>query len=285
MKSPIKYFGGKGGMFAHIIECFPEISSKEIYIEAFGGGASILFQKEASPVEIYNDLEKNVYSFFKVISDKKMFKEFKELCDLSYYSAALREEYREDLKDETIDIVNRAYKYFYVNRSSVNGVGGFACTVNYVRRHMSKSISDFLSAIDGLRDAHERLSSVIIENRDAIKLIQKYDREYVFFYLDPPYHHLTRTMARYKEDMDNAKQEEFIELLLSLKYAKVLLSGYRCKPYDILTDNGWERRDFVINTQDGKRKPKTKTESLWLNYKPGNRSTSNTKYLSMMKDF
>ena len=81
---------------------------------------------------------------------------------------------------------------------------------------MSKSTSDFLSAIDRLPELHQRLSKVLVLNTDGIKLIQKY-KEFpnCLIYADPPYHHSTRTGARYKEDMDNNQQELFIESVLN----------------------------------------------------------------------
>ena len=277
MRSPLRYFGGKGGMYQEILQFFPSFDHYNMYIEPFGGAASILFQKEPTSIEIYNDLEENVYSFFKVLSDKKMFQEFKEKCDLSLYSAQLRREYKEDLKRDDLGSVDRAYKYFYINRTSVNGVGGFGCATNVVRRKMSKSVSDFLSSIDGLYDTHNRLSKVIIEHRDAFELIKKYDLDKTLFYLDPPYHHSTRTGARYKVDMNNDKQKKFIDLLLSLKKACVLLSGYDCREYEKLTDNGWEKIEFEVNTQDGNRKSKKKMEAVWRNY--GHSTENNNLFL------
>jgi len=264
MKSPIKYFGGKGGMYQDIIRYFPPEDSYEVYIEPFGGAASILLQKKPTPIEIYNDLNKNVYSLFKVLSDKKLFAEFKKKCDISPYSKTIRDEFKEDLKGD-LSVGDRAYKYFYVNRTSVNGVGGFAFTTT-VRRNMCKSVSDYLSAIDGLTELHQRLSRVIVENRDALKLIPKYDRDNVFMYLDSPYHQSTRTTFRYEIDMTDEQQAEYIDVLLSVKKAKMLVSGYDCPLYNELCKKGWKREDFKVNTTDGTHKPKKKVESLWMNY-------------------
>lgn len=276
LKSCIRYFGGKGNGLREIIYAyFPSKSQYTVFLEVFGGAANVLLLKEPFGIEIYNDLEQNVYSLFKVISDKSLFPKFKELCDLSLYSKDLREEYKQDLKKNNIDIVERAYKYFYVNRSSINGVGGFAVSTECIRRNMSKSVSDFLSAIDSLKELHNRLSRVIIENTNGIELIKKHDREKTFMYLDPPYHTSTRGPTRYKCDMTDKQQEELIDVLLNLKHAKILLSGYDCKEYDRLTDNRWEKIKFDVKTQDGNRNPKTKTEVLWRNYKGGS-SQENT---------
>jgi hypothetical protein len=53
------------------------------------------------------------------------------------------------------------------------------------------------------------------------------------------------------------------------------LSGYDCKEYERLTNNGWEKINFDVKTQDGNRKAKTKTEVLWKNYSTGS-SQENT---------
>jgi DNA adenine methylase len=264
--SPIRYFGGKGnGLRRTIYAHFPQKSQYEVYIEPFAGAANLLLIKEPFGVEIYNDLEKNVYSLFKVLSSKELFKKFKELCDLSHYSSDLRDEYRSELKKDDLDLLERAYKFFYVNRTSVNGVGGFS-VATCIRRNMSKPVSDMLSTIDGLPALHDRLSRIIVENTDGIELIKKYDRPKVFMYLDPPYAHETRTSARYKVDMSNEQQKELISTLIDLKHTKILLSGYDCKEYERLTKNGWKKLKFDVKTQDGNRNSKTKTEVLWKNY-------------------
>jgi len=274
-KNLVRYFGGKGnGLGSIIYSHFPPKSSYSIFLEVFGGGASVLLLKPPFGIEVYNDLEQNVYSLFKVISDKSLFPRFKEMCDLAVYSHQLRDEYKQDLKKD-IDIVERAYKYFYTNRSSINSVGGFSASTECIRRGMSKSVSDFLSAIDGLKELHNRLSRVIIENVDGIELIKKYDRPKVFMYLDPPYHTSTRGTTRYAVDMTEANHTSLIDVLLNLKHAKILLSGYDCKEYERLTNNGWEKINFDVKTQDGNRKAKTKTEVLWKNYSTGS-SQENT---------
>jgi len=279
MNSPIKYFGGKGGGLGRdILDYFPDRSSYDIFLEPFGGGASVLFLKEPSGSEIYNDLEENVYSFFKVLSNRSLFSKFKDKCDLAIYSRQLRDEYIEDLKRGNLDIVERAYKYFYINRTSVNGAGGFSITVNYIRRNMSKSISDFLSSIDGLKAAHDRVSKWIVERTDGIDLIKKYDKDRVLIYADPPYHHDTRTSARYKVDMCNKAQERLIGTLLEIKHAKVLISGYNCSEYMRLTNAGWEKIDIIVNTTGGDRKPKKTTEVLWRNYKLYEKQIDNKLY-------
>lgn len=257
MKSPIKYYGGKSYMTNIIIDQFPK--DYDIYVEGFGGGASILFQKEKTSLEVYNDLGENVYSLFKVLSDKEMFKRLKEKLDLTYYSEELRKEFKEDLKRTDLSIEDRAYKFIFVNRTSFNGVGGFSTTM-LVRRNMSKSCSDYLSMIDKLPEIHNRLSSVIIEHKDIMELIDKYDNKNTFMYLDPPYVKSTRLSNQsYEVEMTDEQHKQLCERLLTFN-GKILISGYDNSIYDIL-DNKFSKLSFKSpNSQSNA------IEILWKNY-------------------
>lgn len=264
--NPIKYYGGKNnGLAKIIVSHFPSEGMYDTYVEAYGGGAACLFAAERVPIEIYNDIEENVYSLFKVISNPELFQKFKEMCDIHIYSRQLHEEYRSDLKRNGLSLTDRAFKYFYVNRTSYNGCGGFTANLT-VRRNMAKGVSDMLSAVDSLPDIHERLSKVIVEKKDGVELIEKFDKENVFMYLDPPYEWSTRGSARYKEDMDDAGQIRLIETLLAIKHAKILLSGYDCELYQRLVDSGWKRLDIDVKTRDNANVTRMKKESLWKNY-------------------
>jgi len=263
MKPPIKYFGGKGNMAQHILTQFPQNPYK-IYIEPFGGGASLLLAKIQSPVEIYNDLEQNVYSLFKVLAHPESFQEMKAWLEITPFSEQLRREFKEELKDPAIPLVQRAYKFLYVNRTSINGIGGFMLNT-YVRRGIAKPVSDYLSMIDRLPEMHQRLSNVIILNRDAFELMKKYNQPDTFFYLDPPYHWSTRTSTRYTVEMQDEMQSRFIDTLIPME-AKVLLSGYDNPEYHRLEDAGWCKHAFEVTMMSGSHKTKKQTECLWRNY-------------------
>jgi site-specific DNA-adenine methylase len=85
-------------------------------------------------------------------------------------------------------------------------------------------------------------------------------------YLDPPYSWDTRTSARYAVDMNNDQQKKLIDIILGLKHAKILISGYNCPEYERMEKIGMEKIEMEIKTQDGNRKPKSKIEVLWRNY-------------------
>lgn len=233
MQNVITYFGGKNAVADKILRYFPAESSFQIYIEPFGGSAGILLNKIPSKIEIYNDVDANVYSLYKVLSDWALMKKFKERADLSIFHDRLRKEYTEKLKAE-LSLEDRAFYFWYVNRTTRNGVFNNGLHVSHdLRQGISKSVKDFLASIENLLAIHNRLSNVIFHNMDALKLIRKYFRNpNVFFYLDPPYHHSKRGDKRYNFDFTNEQHQELVRLVTSPDArAKFLISGYDCEEY------------------------------------------------------
>ena len=51
MRSPIVWFGGKGNMVKKLLP-YCDVPH-QTYVEPYGGGASLLFAKRPSPVEVY----------------------------------------------------------------------------------------------------------------------------------------------------------------------------------------------------------------------------------------
>jgi len=229
----ITYFGGKGLMLETLLKYSPK-QHYSMYIEPFGGSGAYLLSQRRKCTEIYNDLDDNVYSLFKVLSDNDLFEQFKHKLDLAYYSEKIRNECIDKLSKD-ISMLERAFCFFYVNRTSFNGIGGFSINP-FIRRNMSKSTSTFLSCIDGLTDFHNRLSTVIITQKDAFELLEKYNKNDVFFYLDPPYIHDTRTSnIRYNHEMTDQQHKELVKLCLESK-AMIMMSCYDHEIYKPLKD-------------------------------------------------
>jgi len=66
--------------------------------------------------------------------------------------------------------------------------------------------------------------------------------------------------------MDNEEQEKFLQNVLNLKHAKVLISGYDCKEYSILERNGFYKEQFSVNVVNANNENRTSVETLWMNY-------------------
>lgn len=265
MNAPIRYFGGKGTMWNEIIAQFPERESYGVYVEPFSGTYTVgLHMPYIPPIEVFNDMNKNVYCLYKILRDETLFPQFLKMVELTPYSEDMRYDAREKLKDTSLSELDRAYWYYVFNRFSINGIGGFANNM-LVRRNMSKSVSDFLSSVDRMPELHERLKHLVIYNRDALELMDKYNQSNCFLYCDPPYVWSTRGETRYDIDQDDEFHKKFIDKCINSK-SKILISGYDNPIYNALEENGFTKTTFNVNTIDGNRRPKTKTETLWRNY-------------------
>lgn len=91
IRSPFPWFGGKGNpkIKQLILDNLPPHTR---YIEPFGGGGSILISKEPAEVEVYNDVDRGVVNFFRVIADVDYFSKFLARASLMPYSRELYEE-------------------------------------------------------------------------------------------------------------------------------------------------------------------------------------------------
>lgn len=112
-------------------------------------------------------------------------------------------------------------------------------------------------------DAADRLKDAQIECKDAVQLIEEYNRSNVLIYADPPYIHSTRKSKHYKNEFTDDKH---IELLNALKRHRgpVLLSGYDSEIYKEHLP-GWKSRNFEIKTGFTGWERKTAVEILWMN--------------------
>ena len=179
MKGPLSYVGGKNRIASNIISLFPQ---HKTYVEAFAGGAQVLFRKEASEVEVLNDLDGELVNFYRVCQ-----MHHEELLRCLRYTLLSRKLYDLLLRtppDSLTDIM-RASRYFVVQKCSY---GGGVARQNFAT-HVTKPPSFNPKRIPEMIDkSYERLASVLIECLPYEQVLTKYDRPSTFFYLDPPYY-------------------------------------------------------------------------------------------------
>lgn len=252
----------------------PYIPEHTTYVEPFGGGASLLFAKEPSKVEVYNDLNSDLVNFFRVLRNRDQFHRLWEKCCLTPYS---REEYyfcRETWQDCT-DPIERAYRWYVIARMSFAGIflNSWGFVISTSTRGMASSVNSWQQVLLRLPRTSQRLFRVQVENQPAMKIIQAYDTPDTFFYLDPPYVHDTRKSTRYQHEMTDVQHEELVDVLLDIK-GKVLLSGYPHPIYERLEKAGWHRKDFSTFCISSNRKNMdtealknfARVETIWWNY-------------------
>lgn len=263
MKPPFPYYGSKGRLASRIVDLMPR---HRVYVEPFAGSAAVLFAKAPAPVEIVNDLDRNVITFFRVLRTREA--DLARALRLTPYS---REEYAAaDLADETIDDLERARRFFVRATQGHNaaGSGGRAGWSNGIRaKHTDATATT--NIVDRLFTLADRLRTVVIEHRDATELITAHDSPDTVFYLDPPYLSETRRSGRdYAHEADSeAFHRELAAALRSVR-GTVLLSGYPSVLYKELYAD-WDRIEVSVhrattNTR-GRSGVERGTEVVWSN--------------------
>ena len=116
---------------------------------------------------------------------------------------------------------------------------------------------------DWVIEIAEWLRRVQIECSPAIELMERYDYENVFMYLDPPYLLGTRRGKQYKHEMSDEDHEEMLQKAIGSK-AKIMISGYASEMYDDMLA-GWRRKEFRSHAEMGSKR----TEVVWMNYESG----------------
>jgi len=259
MKAPITYYGGKTYQSAWILDAFKRYEFKT-YIEPFGGSGAILFAKEPSPVEIYNDLYSDLVTFYRVLRDPKTYEEFIRFVENSPYSREMFYESKNALANKELSDVERAGHFFIVIRQS------FSCLRTHwsaVGKFAKTQAQPYRNAIDRLPEVHKRLRNVHIEHKDAVDCIKQCASPKSLVYCDPPYIAGTRVAPEaYKHEYTDEQHEKLIETLLTVPGHKIL-SGYESPIYKPLLDAGWTLHKKQFACYASQNRQTYRTECLY----------------------
>lgn len=182
-KSPFRWPGGKHGEVKWILDHMP---THDVYVEAFGGSGTVLFQKRESSFEVYNDRNGDLVNLMRVLRDRG--DELVEWLSHTPFSREIHDDIAEKVwgdADRSDDPLVRAGQYFYLRYSNwgskVGKDAGFG--VGYTR----DSAESYDSARKDLERFSARLDGVHIERLGAVEVIEKYDSPDTVHYIDPPY--------------------------------------------------------------------------------------------------
>jgi len=253
----LRYHGGKFRLAPWIINYFPD---HRIYVEPYGGAASVLLQKPRSYAEIYNDLDGEIVNLFRVLRNPAQARELVRMIKLTPFA---REEFEISyLTDgDPIEQARRTVARSFMSFSSAAASGGTGGFRNSATRSGTTPAHDWINYPLAVEAIAQRMIGVTIENRPAIQVIESFDGLSTLHYVDPPYPLSTRgkqSASGYRHEMTDEQHMDLAAALLSLK-GYVVLSGYRCEMYDQLY-SGWQRMDKETHA-DG---AKDRIESLWL---------------------
>lgn len=264
-KALIHWHGGKFRIADWIIGFFPD---HKLYIEPFGGAASVLLRKTPAVTEIYNDIDNRLFRVFKTIREYPV--QLSNALNNTLFSRKELEYCYKNLNNETINDVefSRIFitiSHLAISTTSINQNTGFRGSIN--SRDYCSQAGTFYSLPEIVSILRLRLKNVIIENNTYSKLIERYNKDKnSLWYFDPPYTPESRSESSnrrgYSHDMSIEQHEQLIDAILKIK-GKVVISGYDSELYNS------KLKDWHIETTrnmiDSRIK---KTEILWMNFTP-----------------
>jgi DNA adenine methylase len=237
INSPFKWVGGKSRLRKQIISLLPKHTC---YVELFAGASWVLFGKPPSDVEVLNDIDQEIVTFFRVVKEKP-----EELIASFEWELVSRAEFKRlaSLEPASLTDIQRAHRFYYLI------MAGWGGELKYPR--FQTSISDgghgnrLIGALETLRKrlapVHERLKTVIIENLDWRICLERYDRPNTVMYIDPPY---PDNGANYAYNMRDWKDHQELADRLHKTECKWILSSY-----DIPEVRSLYQQNYVVAVQ------------------------------------
>lgn len=276
IRCPFPWFGGKGHpkLQKAILASLPP---HKFYVEPFGGGASILLAKTPAEVEVYNDVNRGVVNFFRVISDSDYFGKFMSRAVMLPWSRELYEEFSRTWP-AIHDPVEQAVRWYFVARQSFSGIFGESWRTSVsTGNRMAQTTSSWRSSFENLPIVHDRLQQVQIECSDWRDILSRFSGPGYLAYCDPPYVPGTRKSGGYEHELRDSDHIELIETLMEYDGA-VVLSGYHSDLYLPLEKAGWDCTEVDVvcsaagmTRRSGLKGPgkllenQRRTECIWRN--------------------
>ncbi len=274
----VRWYGGKGNMLQKLL---PLIPRTPVYVEPYGGAASIMTNLPPAKCEVYNDADGRLVNLFRVIQNLD---QRARLLDRLRHTPYSLDEFCLALEQRQSDDPVEAAWGFYVSQNQ--GFSGTAATQGSWSRAftscngMAATCSRWLSRKASLEAIIARFERVQIDHRCALECIQYWDCKDATFYLDPPYVPETRmpgNVFMYDKETDNAHHEKLLNLILGVRGC-VVISGYDSSLYAVLDRSGWHRIEFKTAAHSaGKTRNSglqgkgsalekaSRTEVVWLN--------------------
>ena len=163
MQPVISWMGNKRLMTRRLLTLLQE---RWRYVEPFAGSAALLLAKEPSKVEVLNDLNGDLVNFYRVIKYHKeeFIREFGEV-------PVARQEFADYLNQRGLTDIQRAARWFYLNKFSFGGKG------QHYARQRDRPPIDREGLLWRLGALKERLRGVVLENQDWREVLRFYDAD------------------------------------------------------------------------------------------------------------
>lgn len=270
MKTPITYYGGKQKMADTIIRLMPE---HKVYVEPFFGGGAVFFAKKPSYLEVINDINDNIVTFYRVCQDQRSFEELSARIQATLFSEALYLHAKAIWnRYQPASDIERAWAVWVVCNYSFNATpyGGWKWDMGTAGSHSGVVAANKRNAFT--EELFNRLATVQISCRDALDVIRQRDEVGTFFYLDPPY---VGADQKHYHGYGEKELDALLQLLQQLRGKFILSMFANDNMLDYAERCGWHVmvKDMAcsvanLRIREGNKNTRRKQEYLVMNFVP-----------------
>ena len=186
--SAFPYIGGKTRLAPWIIDHLPEHTT---YVEPFGGSGAVLLNKSRSDVEVFNDKDSDVVTFFRVARNRR--DELIEWCQYTPFAEELHDEWADAFfaGERPDDEIEHAGRWLFLRYSQFAGKvsrkSGFK-RESPTDQKGTREARNWMNAPERIETVAERFRGVSVVHDDYQDVVERYDSPETVFYLDPPYY-------------------------------------------------------------------------------------------------
>lgn len=263
-KSPLSgYYGGKarlGKKFAEIIRT----RDFNTFVEPFAGGSSVTWALASDGKlrgYVINDINGAIINFYRQAKEHKnelvAYAQARNLCSRELHGEARK------LYDKGAADIPTAWAVWYLTKTARNGDMRGTFGLRKVLYDGRTGLSSVRGPCDDLESRLQLLQRAIIEKRDAMYILERYDDTNTFFYLDPPY------VGAHQAHYGGYEQENFNNLLEALSGIKgwFALSSYENERLVEMTElHGWRRVEFDVSAPSTMGHTGRRVEILTMNF-------------------
>lgn len=175
------YIGGKRNLARRLCGLI-DATPHRTYVEPFVGmGGVFLRRSTPAPVEVINDISRDVANLFRVVR-----RHYEPLVAELELLVASRDEFERlrRIDPDTLTDIERAARFLYLQRLAFGG--------KVMGRHFGVDCRtparfNYAKLRAEIRALGERMAPVTVERLPYAELIRRYDSPETLFYLDPPY--------------------------------------------------------------------------------------------------
>lgn len=261
MKTLFPWPGGKTRLLQHLLPLLSD-NPHTTYVEAFAGGAALLFAREPAKIEVINDMHGELVSLYRVVANH-----LDEFVRQFRWALTSREMFRwAQLQNvDTLTEIQRAARFFYLQRLAW---GGKVTGQTFGTAAKGPKTLNLLRLEEDLSAAHLRLHGVVVERLPWDQCVAKYDHPGALFFFDPPYWET----AGYGRDFPLDQYDRLAEVMVGLQ-GRAILSINDHPAMRERFDRFHGRTVGIEYTVGGKRAPrKERIYTTWTARKPRRRA-------------